>query len=325
MHTRFGEDAGGQPDVFVHERHAPFGVTGQSRLRNVAVLGGSLGGFINGALLDSYGWQAMFLVGGCLPLAAAALLALALPESLRFLLSHGAPASRIAAIVRRIRPDLAGAQCFTADEERAQGAPLLHLFTEGRFRTTLLLWVSFFMAFGILGIAVVWTPVLMRGGGLAPALAGTALGVHGVGALIGMASAGRLMERFGAVPVLVPALLLGAVATGSLGYAASSLAAVSTVLFLVGLFVGLGASGSIALAASLYPTAVRSSGVGVAMAMGRFGQVLAPLFATAALAMEWSGAQLFVAFGLAPVLAALAVLLLKPAALHRGIAPEPAA
>ena len=167
------------------------------------------------------------------------------------------------------------------------------------------------MAFGTLGIVVVWTPVLLRDNGILPAVAGTALGIHGLGALIGIASVGRLMERFGTLPMLLPALLLGAVCTGALGYAATSVASMSTVLFLIGLFVGAGASGSIALATLTYPTAVRSSGIGWAMGMGRFGQVLAPLFTTAMIAMGWSGAQVFAMFGLAPALAALAVLALR--------------
>ena len=104
--------------------------------------------------------------------------------------------------------------------------------------------------------------MLLRDNGIAPSQAAVALGVHGLGALLGMAAAGRLMERFGTVPILVPALLVGAVCTGLLGYAASSLAAMSAVLFLIGMFVGTGASGSIALATLTYPTAIRSSGIG---------------------------------------------------------------
>lgn len=274
-------------------------------------LGGALGGFVNGALLRSYGWQTMFLVGGLLPILVAGVLAVWLPESLRFLLARQAPAARIGAIVQRIRPDLAGAKHFFADEERAGGVPLKLLFSDGRALTTLLLWIPFFMSFGVLGIAVVWAPTLLHDNGFPPAAAGTALGVHGLGALIGIASVGRLMERFGALSVLAPALLIGAIFTGMLGYAATSVAFISTVLFLIGLFVGMGASGSIALATLAYPTAVRSSGVGWAMGMGRFAQVLAPLFTTAMIAIGWSGEQVFVLFGFAPAIAALAVLALR--------------
>jgi AAHS family 4-hydroxybenzoate transporter-like MFS transporter len=73
----------------------------------------------------------------------------------------------------------------------------------------------------------------------------------------------------------------------------------------------MGASGSIALAALTYPTAIRASGIGWAMGMGRFGQVLAPLFAGAVLAAGWTNTQLFLAIGLAPLLGALAIMALR--------------
>jgi AAHS family 4-hydroxybenzoate transporter-like MFS transporter len=284
-------------------------------------LGGTVGGFVNSYILSNFGWQAIFWVGGVLPLVVSAALLIFLPESLRFLIARGQDTARIDAIVRRIRPDLlangllanglpAHAR-FVLDEERIEGAPLRQLFAEGRAARTVLLWVPFFTAFGTLALAVVWTPLLLRDNGIAPAQASIVLGVHGIGALIGMASAGRLMERFGIAVILFPALLLGALATATLGYAATSVTAMSVAHFCVGLFVGMGASGAIALAALTYPTAMRSSGIGWAMGMGRFGQVLAPLFAGAVIAAGWSNAELFLAVGLAPLLGALAILALR--------------
>lgn len=132
----------------------------------------------------------------------------------------------------------------------------------------------------------------------------------GIGSLVGMAGAGRLVEAFGARAVLVPGFLLGAVAVGAMGHAAASVPAMAAALFLVGLLVGAGASGSLALAALTYPTPMRSTGIGWAMGMGRFGQVLAPLLAGAAVAAGWDGAHLFLAFAIAPVLGALAILAL---------------
>jgi AAHS family 4-hydroxybenzoate transporter-like MFS transporter len=274
-------------------------------------LGGTVGGFVNSYILTSFGWQAIFWFGGILPIAVVAALLIWLPESLRFLIASGQESARIEAIVRKIRPGLPANARFVSDEERITGAPLKQLFAEGRAPRTILLWVPFFMAFGTLALTVVWTPLLLRDHGIAPAQASIVLGVHGLGALIGMASAGRLMERFGVTSMLFPALVLGAIATAALGYTATSVTTMSAALFFVGLFVGLGASGSIALAALTYPTAIRSSGIGWAMGMGRFGQVLAPLFASAVIAAGWANTQLFLAIGLAPFLGALAILALR--------------
>lgn len=271
-------------------------------------LGVSAGGFLNAAILEHFGWQAIFLIGGILPLVVVVLLSLWLPESIRYLLATSADHARIGSIVARIRPATPANARYIADEERAQGAPLLHLFTEGRAARTLLLWVPFFTGFGTLAITVVWTPVLLRDHGIPLSQASFVLGVHGIGALIGMASAGRLIERFGAVALLFPSFAFGAVVVGAMGYAAVSVPTMATALFLVGLFVGSGGSGSIALATLIYPTAIRSTGVGWAMGMGRFGQVLTPLFATVLTAGGYSERQLFLVLSMLPILGALAVL-----------------
>jgi MFS transporter, AAHS family, 4-hydroxybenzoate transporter len=274
-------------------------------------LGGSVGGFANSYILANFGWQTIFLIGGILPIAVAAALAVWLPESLAYLTSGGRDAARASAVVRRLRPDVPADARFVSDEARMEGVPLKNLFADGFAVRTVLLWIPFFMAFGTLAMAVVWTPLLLRDNGISPAQASIVLGVHGIGALIGMAVAGRLMERLGVAMTLVPSLVLGAVATAMLSYAATSVATMSTAMFLIGLFVGLGASGSIALAALIYPAAIRSSGVGWAMGMGRFGQVLAPLFAGAVLALGWSNADLFMVIALAPLIAAAALLALR--------------
>jgi AAHS family 4-hydroxybenzoate transporter-like MFS transporter len=283
-------------------------------------LGGTIGGFFNSYILTNYGWQAIFWVGGILPIGVAAALIIWLPESLRFLIASGQDPARVEAIVRKIRPNLPANARFVSDEDRIEGVPLKHLFADGRAARTILLWVPFFTAFATLALTVVWTPLLLRDNGISPAQASVVLGVHGIGALLGMAAAGRLMERFGIALTLFPALILGAVATGTLGYAATSVTSMSTALFFVGLFVGMGASGSIALAALTYPTAIRSSGIGWAMGMGRFGQVLAPLFASAVIAASWTNIQLFVAVGLAPFLGALAIIALRTSGKEPGVA-----
>jgi AAHS family 4-hydroxybenzoate transporter-like MFS transporter len=172
-------------------------------------LGGMVGGFANSYILVSFGWPAIFLVGGILPLAIAAILSLWLPESIRFLLAKGGSGDTVRAIVRRILPEAGPKALIVADEEHISGIRVKYLFSEGRAVGTLFLWVPFMMAFGTLLVVVVWTPALLRINGIAPSQGAVVLGFHGLGALIGMASAGRLMERFGTVATLVPAFILG--------------------------------------------------------------------------------------------------------------------
>jgi AAHS family 4-hydroxybenzoate transporter-like MFS transporter len=61
------------------------------------------------------------------------------------------------------------------------------------------------------------------------------------------------------------------------GQATSSVATLSVASFLAGAFVGGTGTGLIAVAAGMYPTAIRSTGIGWAMGMGRVGQVFGPI------------------------------------------------
>ena len=99
---------------------------------------------------------------------------------------------------------------------------------------------------------------------------------------------GSADPAFRIAPVLIPAFLLGAAATVGLGYGASSIALAATFIGLIGVFMGLGTGGAIALAATIYPTPIRSTGAGWGMAMGRFGQIIGPLIAGALLGAGWT-------------------------------------
>src|SRR5258708_33807092 len=68
----------------------------------------------------------------------------ALPESVRFLIVSGGPPQQIAAIVRRLRPeiDLSGITRYIVGEEIRKNSPA-SLLTEVRAAVTILLWLAF--------------------------------------------------------------------------------------------------------------------------------------------------------------------------------------
>jgi AAHS family 4-hydroxybenzoate transporter-like MFS transporter len=170
----------------------------------------------------------------------------------------------------------------------------------------------------VLTIVVLWVPALLRQNGMAASDTAIVVAFHGLGAFIGMAIAGRLLERFGAAMALAPAFLIGAVFTAALGSVGTSVVLASVFDGLVGLFVGIGACGMIALSSLVYPTAIRSTGIGWAMGMGRLGQVFSPLATGAMLQAGWTIDRMFLIIAIAPVLAAIVVPLIK---LARGASP----
>lgn len=268
-------------------------------------LGGMVGGFVNSMLLRHFEWHVIFVVGGVLPLVLAVVLAVMLPESLRFLVSRGSQDQAIAGVVAGL--GLPSHRGYVVDETRSQAAPLRQLFSDRRALATTLLSIAFFCAFGTLSVAVLWVPALLRADGMTPADTAIVVGFHGLGALIGMAIVGRLIERFGGARVLVPALVIGAVATAATGQAGASLVAASIAVASIGIFVGLGASGAISLAVLLFPDEIRSTGVGWSMSMGRLGQVVAPIGIGVLVQHGLTPPQVLLSVGMAPAIAALAV------------------
>ena len=274
-------------------------------------LGVILGSFLNAYLLSSFGWRAIFFVGGVFPLAVMLALAFWLPESVPFLILKNPDSAQIHRIVSRIVPSLPTGARIVAEEERVEGAPIRNLFSQGRALQTLVLWISSFSIFGT-GLGVFfWTPTLMHDHGISLSRASTMMGLSGIGALAGSALAGRLIGRLGPTAVLAPTFVLGALATAALGYVAGSPVVMAVDLIATSTLVGgVGSSGVLALASGLYPAAIRSTGLGWVTSMGRLGELMGPLLTGMLMSVGWHLDRVFLLTAAAPLLAALCILLL---------------
>ena len=168
-------------------------------------LGGVAIGLLGSVLIAPLGWQSLFLIGSIVPLLLVVALIFALPESVSFLLTRGLHPKTVQQIVRKIAPEIpeSAEAHYTVSEEKLPGAPMKHLFTEGRAPLTLLLWVPFFTSFLILIFVTSWIPTLLRAGGLSMAQAGLAIALNSLGSFFGSGSVGRLMDRYGTYGVLV--------------------------------------------------------------------------------------------------------------------------
>jgi hypothetical protein len=82
---------------------------------------------------------------------------------------------------------------------------------------------------------------------------------------------------------------------------------------LLGIIANAAMAGLYAVGPPLYPTAVRTTGMGWAIGIGRFGAILAPLTSGALLDRGWLPAQLYFFFSAPFVVAAVAMLLIGPA------------
>jgi AAHS family 4-hydroxybenzoate transporter-like MFS transporter len=253
-------------------------------------LGSILGGLIAAVLLPGYGWRAVFLTGALLPLLLLPLLLWKLPESLQFLLLRSERHTQARRIVQDIDPaqDLAGE--LRSDMQAAAGVPVADLFLQGRMRGTLMLWSVFFMNLMVFYFLQSWLPTLFTDSGLSQQSAVLMTTLISVGGIVAGIISGPLMDRYNAYVVLAVLYLGGAVFVVAIGISGAGLLALVT--FCAGFCVS-GAQKSVnALAVIFYPVQMRSTGVGWALGIGRFGSILGPVLAGWLLLWGWSTANL---------------------------------
>lgn len=273
-------------------------------------LGGVVMGLVGAAELR---WQTIFYLGGGIPLVFALVLFWGLPESPAFLVTRVSGTNRVAAIIRQIAPQLPASALsrFSVEGKKLTGVPVKHLFIEGRAMGTILLWFPFFCCFLTLVSVNAWMPSLLRANGFSVTRAGLAIALNSVGSMIGAVIVGRLMDRFGAYSILKAAFLGAFVSVGTLGFWASSFGLIAGLSTASGFFAGAAQAGVIALAALMYPVAVRSTGVGWAMALGRLGAVVGPLTGGILLGWNFSVSQTFLSFAVPGLIGAAAVMLIQ--------------
>jgi MFS transporter, AAHS family, 4-hydroxybenzoate transporter len=274
-----------------------------------------LGGFICGTasslLIPTLGWRSVFYLGGILPLAVAVLSIKSLPESARFLSARGVGASEITRIMAKISPEFANVSIAPPLNRDAshEGVTVKQLFTEGRAAGTILLWIPFFMNLLILYFVVNWLPALLRESGMSVANGVTATALFSLGGIVGSLVEGPLMTAIAASWLLAVEFGLCAILIGTLGFITSSFLLIGTVAFFLGLFVTGAQAGINVLAASFYPTAIRSTGLGWALGVGRIGSIVGPLLAGMMLSFGWQPRQLLIAGAVPALIAASTVLL----------------
>jgi len=263
--------------------------------------GAAAGGLVAAWLVPSFGWQSVFYVGGFAPLLILPILMVGLPRSVSLLVLKKRPDAEIARLLTTTFPKLRFEphSHFRLFDETSGGLPVLKLFGDGRALMTALVWVCFICTYTDLVFLQSWLVIIVNNAGVAVSHSALAAAAFQIGGICGGVSMGLLCDRFGFGRVLG----LGFIVTGALmlviGWAGSSLQLMFAAVFFTGLlFIG----GIVCLhvfAGSLYPPSMRSSSLGWAMGVGRFGSIAGPLIGGALIASNLSGVALF-AFAAVP-------------------------
>lgn len=264
-------------------------------------LGGVIGGPISAALISHYGWHAVFVLGGVLPLLLTVALLLWLNESIRFMVLSKVAPERIAGILRRMAPSFepTPGDVYVLPQSRGvSNRPTREIFSREFVRATVLLCIAAFMAQLVIVYVVTWMPLVLASIGMpvtSAILASVAFSVGGIFGAIGLA---RIIDKDKSYRGLVVTFLLSAVSIAGIGYLASNWYGLLAITFLTGLLT-VGANIVLsAYSATVYPTAIRSTGVGWVIGWGRIGAIAGALFGTALVA---AGLTIEIAYVIAAV------------------------
>jgi len=207
----------------------------------------SLMAYLNGAGQ----WRMIFVIGGVVPL-------LLVPLMMRYMKES---------------------DTFTKAKQASAGSDkpgILSLFSEGRGISTLLLWVSFFLALLTLYLLLNWLPTLLTGNGLNKSQAALAQIGFNIGGAVAALLIGRLLEGSLRMPSVIGAFVALPLLLWWLAQMTTSVALMVVIVFLLGCAILAAQAFLYATAPACYPTVIRGLGVGLAVAIGRIGSIVGP-------------------------------------------------
>jgi AAHS family 4-hydroxybenzoate transporter-like MFS transporter len=288
-------------------------------------IGGFLGGQLVAQILPIFGWQSIFLAGGIPPLVLVPILLAFLPESPRFLIAHRTDAPATLAILRKVGVSAQAAATKLVDV--ARGNPVQQLFTGGLALTTMLVWVVFFANLLNMYLFSYWMPTVLNLSGLTPAVAVFYASMFQLGGILSCLVLGPAIDRFGAPRVLACSFASGVIFILAVGLYNLPAPFIGIPIFGAGAAMIGSQLGANAMVAALYPARIRSTGIGWALGIGRFGGIAGPAIGGTLLGFGLPPKQIFLCACVPALIAATCTFMLTmKAARNREVvatAPQP--
>jgi AAHS family 4-hydroxybenzoate transporter-like MFS transporter len=260
---------------YVGRRQRAFAVT----LTLICIpLGGMFAGQLAGWILPTLGWRWLFGIGGAIPLLFVGVFALYLAESPRFLARHPGRWPQLVAFLGRAGHSIAPDATFVdARDTAVPRASVRALFAVDFRRDTTALSLTFFCCMLAVYAGFSWIPAMLAGAGWPVADASRGIFYFNLGGVVGALAAGLLIAHLGSRTIMIglaAGSALIAVALASMPIAPSAMTTVLAMLTLLGGTINALTVMGYALSAHVYPTAIRATGVGTAVAFGRIGAVM---------------------------------------------------
>lgn len=286
-------------------------------------IGGMLGAMLAAELIPAYGWRSVFVVGGVLPLVAAAVMYFVLPESPRFLATRPDARESLARLLARIDPRgrYSASDVFVLGEEPGPTrSGVSALFSPQLRWDTAVVSLAFLMNMYAVYAFFSWAPLVPTSLGFELVTAVRGALVFNLAGICGVIAISWLLARLGSRRPLAVAAFAGAATLAALawfaasslshGNAADGLPTLMSGIAVAGIAINAVQVGLYALAAHVFPTQCRTSGVGFSLGAGRTGGIAASLGGGVLLTLS-GAAGFFGWIAAALLIACVAVLLVR--------------
>lgn len=209
-------------------------------------------GLLSPSVIESHGWQSVFVIGGIIPLAFVPIASIMLVESPLWIRG--------------------------AKKENVNTASVHTLFTKEFLSITPLLWSTFFCSLLVMYFLINWLPTIFIDAGQNLRQATHTTVVLNIGGIIGGLLLTPLIDRFGARRILPYAYFSGALCIAGIGFLSPGSVSIMSAILIAGITIVGGQLGANAYAANVHPTHLRATGVGWALGVGRVGSIIGPVF-----------------------------------------------
>jgi benzoate transport len=248
-------------------------------------MGAMMTSVVAGFIMPEHGWRGMFWFGGAATILMG-LVALALiPESLKYLFERR-PAdalARVNKILTKLKKQTLDRLPDVAQQAKGHSTGLVRnvasLLTSEHRKATLTLWATFFLCFSTLYFLLSWIPKLMEESGHSAEVGRQAFFLFNLAAVIGIFVLGALASRWKLSTLVSVFLFSSAVLMVAFAASPNELTLLLAITFMTGFLQQGGFTGLYAVAAKVYPTSIRSTGIGWAIGLGRLGAVAGPAIA----------------------------------------------
>lgn len=272
---------------------------------------------VAGFIMPDFGWRGMFWFGGGVTLVMGIIAWRFIPESLKYLFDNRPQNAlqKINVILKKLRrPILSELPDIKKNELRKPRGVVKNMTSLlGRKHriVTLTLWTTFFLCFSTLYFLMSWIPRLMEQSGYSAEVGRLAFFLFNFGGVLGIFILGALSTRWKLTNLVSLFLFTSGILMVIFAISPNQQTLLMTIIFFMGVLQQGGFTGLYAAAAKLYPTEIRSTGIGWAVGLGRSGAVIGPAAAGFLIAAGLSMSGNYVVFALPMLIGGLIAYRLK--------------